>query len=200
METTTKAMSIIPKQFDFGRHWRRKIVPHLDNPGVTFALMIGLKLFNPQYVPGDPPWECGRGPFNGQRARRGCLSWYQPWGGCHYIAPFCWALGRKLFPRHEWGFITCDLHTVVIGWTDDWQRPEWVMDIVLFKEKTAEESLAFAKSNDWKFYRSFAEYVASFVTTDPELALAAFRDLPIDALLDGPNGATAQPEEVVTEA
>jgi len=150
------------KRFDFRRHWKRKIVPLLNDPGVVKTLTFGLQLHVPEYREGDPPWEYGRGPWNGQRARRGCLSWYQPWGRCHWIAPFCWALGRKMFPDLEWGFITGDLHTVVIGWRDDWENPEWVMDILLFKDKTADESLAFVKSREWTLCRSLAQYLASF--------------------------------------
>ena len=113
-----------PKQFDFARHWKAKIAPHLDDPDVVLALTFGMKLCDTNYRPGDPPWSCGRGPTNGQRAKKGCLSWYQPWGRCHYIAPFCWALGKKLFPELNWGFISSDLHTVVGGWSTDWEKPE----------------------------------------------------------------------------
>ena len=164
-----------PRQYDFGRNWK-KIAPLLDCPDVVRALTIGLRLYDLDYKQGNPPWECGRGPLNGQRAKPGCLSWYQPWGRCHYIAPFCWALAKRLFPEREWGFITSHRHTVVIGWIDDWREPEWVMDILLFKKKTAEESIAFAKSDDWRFYRSFDRYAASFYT-DPEYAFEVFSGL-----------------------
>jgi hypothetical protein len=87
-------------------------------------------------------------------------------------------LGRRLFPELEWGFMTSDLHTVVIGWSDDWHNPEWVMDILLFKKKTADESLAFAKSDGWRFYRSLERYAASFYT-DPEYAFEVFGGLDI---------------------
>lgn len=170
MESTVKATSSTAKQFDFARHWKKKIVPLLDCRDVVAALTLGLKLDDPNYNEGDPPWEYGRGPLNGQRAKRGCLSWYQPWGRCHYIAPFCWALGKRLFPGQEWGFITSDWHTVVIGWDYDWENPEWVMDILLFKDKTAEESLAFVKSQEWALHRSLAEYFASFFS-DTKAAL-----------------------------
>jgi len=165
-----------PKQFDFGRNWKKKITPVLDCPDVVTALTFGLKLYDLTYSDGDPPWEYGRGPLNGQRAKPGCLSWYQPWGRCHYIAPFCWALGKRLFPERQWGFMTGDLHTVVIGWAENWEEPDWVMDILLFKTMTAEQSLAFAKSEGWRLYRSLAGYAASFCT-DPEDAVEMFRSL-----------------------
>jgi hypothetical protein len=108
-----------------------------------------MKLLDLNYEDGDPPWLLGRGPLNGQRARFGCLSWYQPWGRCHHIAPFCWALGPKIYPGLNWGFLCGELHTVVIGFEEDWQKPQWVMDILLFKEKMAQQSIDFVKSRDW---------------------------------------------------
>ena len=162
-------MTKTPRQFDFGRRWKKHIRPLLDHPDVVTALTGGLMLGDPNYREGDPPWECGRGPLNGQKAKARCLSWYQPLGMCHYIAPFCWKLGTLLFPEREWGFITSERHTVAIGYAGDWEEPEWVMDILLFKKMTAAQSLALAKSERWRFYRSFAGYAASFCT-DPEYA------------------------------
>jgi hypothetical protein len=52
------------------------------------------------------------------------------------------------------------------------------MDILLFKKKTADESLAFAKSDGWRFYRSLERYAASFYT-DPEYAFEVFGGLDI---------------------
>lgn len=133
-------------------------------------------LYDIDYAKGDPPWLCGRGQWNGQRVREGCLSWYQPWGRCHHIAPFCWALGHKLFPDLEWGFVSGEWHTVVIGWPDDTERPEWVMDILQFREWSAHESLDFAKQREWKFHRSLASYAASFFQ-DREAAHAGFAEI-----------------------
>jgi hypothetical protein len=161
------------RQFDFARNWRNKIVPLLDDPSVVHALTFGMKLYDPAYRKGDTPWGFGRGPLNGQRARRGCLSWYQPWGRCHHIAPFSWALGKKLYPYREWELISSDIHTVVIGYLDDWEQPEWVMDILLFREKTAQESLDFAKLKKWRFYPSLAKNAAS-ICDDPESAFEVY--------------------------
>lgn len=59
-------------QFDFGRKWRKKISPMLNESEVKAALNTG-----DDYKPGNPPWLHGRGPLNGQRAREGCLSWHE---------------------------------------------------------------------------------------------------------------------------
>lgn len=164
-----------PKQFNFARHWKSKIVPLLDDATVVKALTLGLKLYDINFDEGDPPWLCGRGQWNGQRAREGCLSWYQPWGRCHHIAPFCWALGQKLYPDLKWGFISGEWHTVVIGWSDDWEQPEWVLDILLFRDNSAQESLDFAKQREWKFHSSLAHYAASFFD-NPEVVHAGFAE------------------------
>jgi len=159
------------KQFDFARHWGKRIRPLLEKPAIVTALNLGMMLQGDDYEPGNPPWLHGRGPLNGQRAKEGCLSWYQPWGRCHYIAPFSWAIGKELFPGLNWGFITSDRHTVAIGFQDDWRYPQLVFDILLFRNQSASESVAFAQDHGWKFYRSLAKYAASFYF-DPEEAEA----------------------------
>ncbi|APZ93291.1 hypothetical protein [Fuerstiella marisgermanici] len=150
------------KRFDFAGRWRGQIVPHLNDQEVAFTLTWGMQLLRPDYEDGNPPWHCGRGLPNGRSPREGCLSWYQPVGRCHHIAPFCWAIGRKIYPQLNWGFVSGEHHTVVIGYKADWQEPEWLMDILLFREKTAIESLAFVKSREWKFYPTIVDYAASF--------------------------------------
>jgi len=156
-----------PKKFNFSRQWKSKIVPHLDDPDVETALTLGLKLRDINYSEGDPPWLCGRGILNGQEATKGSLSWYQPWGRAHHIAPFCWALGQKLYPELKWGFVSGDKDTVVAGWSEDHERPVWVMDILRFRERSAQESLDVAKQPNGKYYESLARYVSSFYA-DPE--------------------------------
>ena len=62
---------------------------------------------------------------------------------------------------------------MAIGYHEDWRYPEWIMDILLFRDKSAEESLAFAQSHGWKFYRSLSRFAASFCV-DPEFAHTVF--------------------------
>jgi hypothetical protein len=161
------------KQFNFARHWKSKIVPVLDKPAVVYALTFGLKLNDLSYKVGDPPWLSGRGPLNGQRAREGCVSWYQPWGRCHHIAPFCWVLGRELYPDLKWGFMGGDLHTAVIGYQEAWEEPEWVMDILWFREWSATKSIGFVKMRNWEFYPHLHQYLATF-SSEPEKAIKVF--------------------------
>ena len=103
------------------------------------------------------------------------LSWYQPWGRCHHIAPFCWAIGRKTYSALKWGFVSGEYHTVVVGYSSDWQEPAWLMDILLFRENTTAESLAFVKSQEWTFHGTLPEYAASFFS-DSDLAVRAFSE------------------------
>ena len=162
------------RQFDFARNWRKRVSPHLDKPDVVRALHFGMGLLDIRYRPGDPPWLLGRGPLNGQRAREGSLSWYQPWGRCHHIAPFSWAIAQAVFPDLKWGFISCEQHTVVVGYREEWEQPKWVMDILLFRTMTAEESLALAMGKGWQFYPALHPYLASFCAA-PEAALEVLR-------------------------
>jgi hypothetical protein len=46
---------------------------------------------------------------------------------------------------------------------DNWQRPSMVMDILLFREFTAQQSLAFAKSPGWRFCESLGDYGSCFL-------------------------------------
>lgn len=135
------------KQFNWQRNWK-KVVPYLQDRDVQIALELGLTIINPYRKMGDPPWEEGRGPLNGQRAIKGKLSWYQPWGRCHWIAPFAHAIGKKLYPKYEWGFMTSDVHSVAVGL--DNEEIKIVMDILSFKDHSAEQSLELVKSMEWE--------------------------------------------------
>ena len=142
------------RQLNFSRLWPR-ITPWLNLPDVQDALMFGLFCDNPKYRPGDPPWLEGRGPINGQRARPGKLSWFQPWGRCHSIAPFAWAVSQKLHPDLRWGFLSSEWHTVAVGL--DGGEIKIVADILLFKQKSAEQSVEFVKQQPWSLYSSPGE-------------------------------------------
>ena len=131
-------------QFDFDEHWD-EIKPHLNSKSVSFALELGMKLLNPERKVGDPPWLEGGVPIDGQEGKPGELSFYQPWGRCHWIAPFAWAIGKKLYPDLLWGFLTSQSHTVAVGLVDGEMKV--VMDILNFDRMTAEESIELVMLN-----------------------------------------------------
>lgn len=172
-----------PRQFDFARLWSSHVEYYLLEPEVESALELGMRMLDDNFDQGTPPWIRGRGVYNGQVARKGCLSWFQPWGHCHEIAPFCWALGKQMFPKLNWGFVTGDRHTVVVGWSEKWEEPDWVMDILLFREKSAEQSLDWAKQGDWQYSGSLTEYVAT-ATNDPSAAYKYFEEARREAGLE----------------
>jgi hypothetical protein len=124
------------------RHWK-KVAPHLDKELVQASLDVGMTLLAPHWRRGDPPYLLGREP--GRRAIPGKLSWYRPWGRCHWLAFFSMAVGVLNYPRLDWRFVSGELHTVPAGCGAD-GRPEVVMDILLFEGMTAEQSLALAKT------------------------------------------------------
>lgn len=189
------------KQFDFARNWKRKVVPLLAAPTVERVLHLGMMLQHGNYKSDTPPWRYGWRLESKRKARPGCLSWYQPWGHCHSIAPFSWAIGRELYPELKWGFINSNAHTVAIGYRNNWRRPEVVMDILLFKEMTAKESLAFAKGHGWRFYRSFSHFAASHLFGDETASSRTiFENLPtasqplFDAMLEAMTSVIAENE------
>ena len=124
-------------QFNFREHWE-EIKPHLNSKSVFFALEVGMKTLNPKREIGDPPWLEG-GVCDEPDGVPGELSFYQPRNRCHWIAPFAWAIGKKLYPDLRWGFLTSQSHTVAVGFADD--EMEIVMDILNFEWMTADESI-----------------------------------------------------------
>lgn len=139
----TKSLRQPPLQFNFKEHWE-EIKPHLNSKSVFFALEVGMKILNPKREIGEPPWLEG-GVGDGQEGVPGELSFYQPLGRCHWIAPFAWAIGKKLYPDLLWGFLTSQSHTVAVGLVDGEMKV--VMDILNFDRMTAEESIELVMLN-----------------------------------------------------
>ena len=162
-------------QFDWSRHWKRKVEPYLGMPPVRASVETGMRLFDRRWSWEDGPHAIGRGGLNGQRVRKHKLSWYQPWGRCHWISFFACAVGVINYPDLEWQFTSGHCHTVPVGSRDGHHRV--VMDILNFKGMTAEESIAHARlvppgtepgPSGWE--RLFALYVQKCVPALRELA------------------------------
>lgn len=129
------------KQFNWRRHWGKKVAPHLDKELIQRCLDLGMTMIQPRWERGDPPYLLGRA--EGRRAVPGKLSWYRPCGRCHWIAFFSLAIGVMNYPDLDWRFVSGDLHTVPVGYGPD-GLPKVVMDILLFDSMTAEQSIALA--------------------------------------------------------
>jgi hypothetical protein len=145
MKSVRKSNPRSPVQFDWRGNWKKKVVPHLNNPVVQVSLDLGMFMYDPNYMPGDdvPPYSIGR--CEGDRIVKGGLSWYRPRGRCHHIALFSMAIGVAIYPDLTWRFVSGDLHTVPVGYDAD-GNPRVVMDISLFDEMSAEQSIAFAEA------------------------------------------------------
>ena len=131
---------ITPIQFDWRKHWEKKVEPHLNHPCVQFSLNFGMHMVDPKWKPGDPPYRLGDEP---RRARKGTLAWYQPSRQCHGIAFFAMAIGVINYPKLRWKFVSGRCHTVPVGYDENGQA-RVVMDILLFEDMTADESIRFA--------------------------------------------------------
>ena len=117
--------------------------PHLGNAVVQLALDIGMSIYDAEWQTGFAPYLIGR---TGEgRIVEGKLSWYQPLGRCHYIAFFSLAIGVANYPDLTWRLVSGNIHTVPVGY-DAHGNPRVVMDILLFADMSAEESIAFAES------------------------------------------------------
>jgi hypothetical protein len=133
-----------PTQFNWRRHWRKRVVPHLDKECVQCWLEFGMQLLNRSWRCGDPPYLLGDGAQDTGEVQPGTLRWYQPVMRCHWIAFFSLAIGALNYPRLDWQVVTGDLHTVPVGYGPD-GSPRVVMDILLFDAMTAGESIAHAQ-------------------------------------------------------
>jgi hypothetical protein len=163
-------------QFDWSRNWKKKVEPYLDIPLVRGSVEMGMKLFDVGWTWEDGPHVIGRGCINGQRVVPGKLSWYQPWGRCHWIAFFSCAIGVLNYPQLDWHVLSGVCHTVPVGsWNGE---NKVVMDILNFKMMNAEASIAlthFVPPNlpepaGGKWNEIFALYVENVVPALRELA------------------------------
>jgi len=175
------------RQFNFGRYWKRRCSPRLQDPEVQAALDHGMTRLVAQMNTGtkqDPgdyeaaigpccserkswlrcdthqkvTWASGDSPailswsYEGGLYKRTKdptkLSFYQPVGRCHFIVDFVQALAKKIYPEHEWLIHYGVKHSVVVS-------PDLglVMDILLFKVNTAEESIASASEEGYERLR-----------------------------------------------
>jgi hypothetical protein len=130
-------------QFNWRRHWSKKVAPHLRKRVVQAALGFGLRLLDPGWRRGEPPRMAGV-VWGGAGVREGKLQWYQVPGGSHSIAFFAMAVGVLNYPHLHWRFVNGNFHTVPVGYGEDGE-PRVVMDILLFDKLSAEESIALAE-------------------------------------------------------
>jgi hypothetical protein len=78
-------------QFNWRRHWSKKVAPYLNEELVQECLDIGMKMLDKDWKRGDAP--CYLGAIGMNRIVKGKLSWYQPLCRCHHIAFFAMAIG-----------------------------------------------------------------------------------------------------------
>src|SRR5262249_2122005 len=102
-------------QFNWRRSWRKRVEPHLEQPLVRKSVDIGMTMYDMSWTENDGPHSIGDGRRLGQRVVKGELSWYQPWGRCHWISFFACAIGVLNYPELDWHFISGDCHTVPVG-------------------------------------------------------------------------------------
>jgi hypothetical protein len=128
-----------PVQFNWRRHWKKKVEPHLHTPLVQTALDFGMRFLDPDWKTGDAPYALGE-PKLGGRVVKGKLSWYQPIRQCHWIVFFSFVIGKFNYPHLRWDIVSGDAHTVAVGFWEDGEA-EVVMDILLYYTMTGTESL-----------------------------------------------------------
>lgn len=134
------------EQFNWRRHWSKKVAPHLQEELVQVSLDLGMSMLDPNWKSGDAPYQLGGIPSWLGRVVPGKLTWYQPWGRCHWISFFSMAIGVLNYPLLNWTFVSSEMHTVPVGYFGGDARV--VMDILQFDCLTAEQSIALAKMSN----------------------------------------------------
>jgi hypothetical protein len=168
-------------QFDWSRRWKRDVVPYLDLLLVRASVEMGMALYDSNWTWEDGPHAIGRGDLNGQRVFKNKLSWYQPWGRCHWISFFACAIGVLNYPDLDWQFVSGHCHTVVVGSHNEECRV--VLDILNYKGWTGERSIAHARyiplglqaEDNPGWAMMFGYYLGKFV---PKLREWAYRNCP----------------------
>jgi hypothetical protein len=120
----------------------------------------------------DGPYSIGDDPDK-RRVVKGKLSWYQPLRRCHNISLFACAIGVLNYPQLDWQFICGGLHTVPVGSANGEYKV--VVDILNFKNLTAQESIDFAQETGPEqapdYLKNFlAHYIADTVPLLREMA------------------------------
>jgi hypothetical protein len=173
-------------QFDWSRHWKKKVVPHLGQPLVRLSVEVAMKACDPTWTWDDGPHAIGCGFMNSQRVIPGKLSWYQPWRRAHWISFFSYAIGVLNYPELDWQFISGDCHTVPVGsWNGEHKV---VMDILHFKSHSAEDSIALAErmNPDEPQGKGWPEMFASYIEkVVPKLRKLAQRNVKSRKLIKG---------------
>lgn len=144
------------KFFDFKRHWAKKVKPHLQDPQVQGLLNYGMQNWVCQrnieliqmgsshrwsWEPGDCPYRLsGDLALHPRWPRDGSYRWYQPFGKCHWIAPFLLGLAKKIYPKDSWYIQRGYFHTTVTN-----TNKTIVFDILLFERGyTPRQALIYA--------------------------------------------------------
>jgi hypothetical protein len=130
-------------QFNWRRHWKKRVEPYLQHPVVQGSLDWGMRVWDPNWTSGDAPFLLGEAPPWRTRVVPGKLSWYRAYGRCHYIAFFSAAIGVLNYPDLDWSFASGDHHTVPVGCGPDGE-PRVVMDLIAFDTAPAEYSLTYS--------------------------------------------------------
>ena len=135
--------------FDHPASWQRvRAVVH--EPLAVRALRAGMNArcqeLARQWTPELGPWQLVDEKHPEWRGLQTCSpapdspNWYRIYGHPHAIAPWCAAIGRLLYPDHEWMvwynyyFQKLDPHSAGIGFRDGERRSVVIMDILLGRQ------------------------------------------------------------------
>jgi hypothetical protein len=116
--------------------------PHLDNELVWQSLDFGMKLLDPEYRRGFPPYMLGK--VTGENHLLGQLGWYQARDNPMHVALFAMAVGVLNRPDLDWRFVCGDSHTVPVGYSPE-GHALLLMDLLRFEELPAAQSLELAR-------------------------------------------------------
>ena len=162
---------IIPKIFNFRRHWSKKVKPHLFHKDVQDALNYGMedlmenwrweaKITDEEFkslegykkerftwTTGSPPYQKTSSDYwvYQRTPTQHSVNWYRCMQCCHWICWFCLELGRKIYPKLSWRVVSGRRHSVAVGYK--YGKPYIIFDILNFEYMSAQNILDFADRN-----------------------------------------------------
>lgn len=142
-------MDLVVFDFDAQESWR-KVRDVLNQPLAIRALAAGMNArcqdLEEQWTPELGPWQLAERKHPEWPALEALSptpdspDWYRILGHCNAIAPWCAAIGRLLYPDHEWmvwynyHFQRLRPHSAGIGFRDDRRRSVVIMDILMGRQ------------------------------------------------------------------
>lgn len=103
------------RYFDVGRHWTRRVAPHLTDPAVASVLVRDFRKYTRRpFLPGMKPADFESCDWRLDRPGRHPRFWdYVCSGACHWLVNFNLRLAERAAPDRPWRILMSEKHSTV---------------------------------------------------------------------------------------